>query len=176
MLSKDALGTLHSALEHPWLPPPANALPGSAGQIGVLLAALSLVQSPSALGTPWRSILLAQPIVEACLSIPTWLWFERGRNRAVARHAFAPLLPASIAWRASKGAMDSFVVEIFEANRAKATAMVLDGHLGRSGLIDRDAAERTLRDQGPTRGIAYGRVMQFVDVEAWLASWMGGAS
>ncbi len=178
MLSGDGQQALSTAIAHPWLDPPRGALPGSAGQIGVLLAALSLVQSPSATARhPWRSVLLAQPIVEACLSTPTWLWFERGRNRAVARRAFAPLLPEAIAWRPSKGAMDSFVVEIFEANRAKLTAMVLDGQLARSGLIDRDAVERTLRNQGPVRGIAYSRVMQFADVEAWLASWAArGAS
>jgi len=174
LLSDKGLEALTTALDHRWLDPPRGALPGSAGQIGVLLAALSLVQSPSAAARyPWRSVLLAQPIVEACLSVPTWLWFDRGRNRAIARHAFAPLLPQAIAWRPSKGAMDSFVVEIFEANRAKLMAMLLDGHLARSGLIDREAVERTLRDDGPVRGPGYGRIMQFADVEAWLACWVG---
>lgn len=173
LLSGKGQQALAAALEHRWLNPPRGALSGSAGQIGVLLAALSLVQSPSAAARyPWRSVLLAQPIVEACLSVPTWLWFDRGRNRAIARRAFAPLLPQSIAWRPSKGAMDSFVVEIFEANRAKLTAMVLDGHLMGSGLIDRAAVERVLCDRGPVRGTSYSRLMQFADLEAWLTSWI----
>ena len=172
LLSGEALLALDTALDHPWLDPPRGALSGSAGQIGLLLAAFSLVQSPGATGPhPWRSVLLAQPIVEACLSVPTWFWFERGRNRAIARHAFAPLLPETIAWRPSKGAMDSFVVEIFDAHRARLTAMILDGRLATSGLIDRPAVERILRSEGPVRGMAYSRIMQFADVEAWLACW-----
>lgn len=160
------------ALAHPWLDPPVGALPGKAGHIGLILSALGLVQSPSATdGVPSRSILLAQPVVEACLAIPTWLWYERGRNRAVARRAFAPLLPEANAWRQSKGAMDSFIVEIFEANRPRLREMLADGELAKSGLLDREATLAAIDAQGPVRGRAFDRVLDFADIEAWHAAW-----
>jgi asparagine synthase (glutamine-hydrolysing) len=172
LLSPTCIEMSRSSLEHVWLDAPRSALPGSVSRIGILLAALSLVQSPSALARPpRRALLLAQPIVEACLRVPTWLWFERGRNRAAARRAFSTLLPETIAWRPSKGAMDSFVAEIFEANRGKIAEMLLDGQLAATGLIDRDAIARALADTGPVRGQVFGRLMHFVDVEAWLTSW-----
>ncbi|MGK4422636.1 asparagine synthase-related protein, partial [Klebsiella pneumoniae] len=58
---------------------------------------------------PTVSPLLSQPLVETCLGVPSWLWFEGGRNRVVARRAFAGDLPADVIWRRSKGTPDSFV-------------------------------------------------------------------
>jgi asparagine synthase (glutamine-hydrolysing) len=172
MLSDQARGYAAAAIEHPWLDPPRGALPGSAGHVALVLAALGIVQSTDMQSDlQWRAVLLAQPVIETCLSVPSWLWFERGRNRAVARHAFAPLLPPSIAWRPTKGVMDSFMVEIFETHRALLKAMLLDGALAASGLIDLDAVTRVLDDPAPVRGEAFGRILQFADVEAWLRSW-----
>lgn len=172
LLSPAGIEMARASLGHAWLDAPRSALPGSVSRIGILLEALSLVQSPSPLARPPRhALLLAQPIVETCLRVPSWLWFERGRNRAVARRAFSTLLPETIAWRSSKGAMDSFVAEIFEANRNKIAEMLLDGRLAANNLIDRDAVARALADRGPVRGQTFGRLMHFVDIEAWLDSW-----
>lgn len=172
LLSPDGLSHLGTALDHPWLQPPRSALPGSAAHIALVLGAQSVVQSPdAAAGIPSIAPLLAQPIIETCLAIPSWLWFDRGRDRAAARHAFSPLLPEAVAWRRSKGAMDSFIVEIFEANRHRLKPFLLDGGLAASGLIDRDALALVLDDRTPTRGLDYARVMLFADVEAWLRAW-----
>lgn len=172
LLSTEATTYNVDACAHPWLDAPRSALPGKAGHIGLLLAAMSLVQSPAAtVAVPSRSILLTQPIVEACLSVPSWLWFERGRNRAMARRAFAPLLPEAAAWRLTKGAMNSFIVEIFERNRHLIREMLADGQLVQRGLVDRAAVLAAVDMTGPVRGRSYGRIMQFVDLEAWLAIW-----
>lgn len=170
-LSCDAQAEAGGALDHGWLDPPPGALPGSAAHVALVLGALSLVQSPEA-GAPVPSIalLLAQPVIEACLSVPSWRWFDRGRDRAAARHGFSTLLPEAVAWRRSKGAMDSFIVEIFDANRTRLKPFLLDGMLAASGLIEREAIAAILDDRAPVRGLAYARVMQFADVEAWLRS------
>lgn len=172
LLSADGVAQTGAALHHPWLVSPPSALPGSAAHIALMLGAQSVVQSPDA-RAPIPSIapLLAQPVIETCLSIPSWLWFDRGRDRAAARHGFSTLLPEGVAWRRSKGAMDSFIVEIFEANRARLKPFLLDGMLAASGLIDREALTGVLDDPTPTRGLDYARVMFFADVEAWLRSW-----
>lgn len=45
--------------------------------------------------------LLAHPLLELCLRIPSWLWVGGGRDRAVARDAFEGLVPSSVLQRAA---------------------------------------------------------------------------
>lgn len=160
------------AVSYAWLSPPAGAGSGSAGHVALTLSALGIVQSPTrSTGEPWKAILLSQPVIETCLSIPPWLWFERGRNRAVARRAIEDLLPQGHVWRSGKGAMASFMIEIFDANRSRLRAMIGDGLLVREGLVDREACLKILDARGPIKGNAWARLLQFADVEAWAASW-----
>nr|WP_286207874.1 asparagine synthase-related protein [Hephaestia sp. MAHUQ-44] len=173
LLSDDGNARADEAVRHPWLDSPPGALPGSATHIANILRAIGIVQSPDARAPlPSIAVLMAQPIVEACLAIPSWYWVDRGHNRAVGRHAFADMLPNAIAWRRSKGAPDSFTVDLYEANRDLLRDFVLEGRLAASGLIDRDAVARELARRGPTRDRQYGRILQFADVEAWLQSWL----
>ncbi|WP_298674297.1 asparagine synthetase B family protein [uncultured Sphingomonas sp.] len=172
LLSVDAAGQREAALAHPWLAAPPGTMPGSAAHVALVLGALSLVQSPDARASlPSIAVLLAQPVIEACLSVPTWRWFDRGRNRAIARHGFSAMLPPGIAWRRSKGAMDSFIVELFERHRTHLKSLLLDGMLAAYGLLDRAAIAAVLDDTAPTRGHDYARVMRLADVEVWLRSW-----
>jgi len=172
LLSPSAIAAASPTLDHPWLRPPPGAMPGSAAHIGLIAAAQSLVESPdSRAAVPSVAPLIAQPIVEACVAIPSWHWFDRGHNRAVARHAFDDRLPKSIAWRRSKGAMDSFVIEIFERNRDVIAKLLGHGLLAAHGIIDGNAIAAILDEKGPTRGHGYARLMHFADVEAWLRSW-----
>lgn len=160
------------ALQHPWLSSPAGTGSGSAGHVALAMSALGIVQSPAwRAHPPWKAILLSQPVIETCLSIPPWLWFERGRNRAIARHAVEDLLPAGHAWRPGKGAMASFMIEIFDANRPLLRSMIGDGALVREGMVDREACLGILETPPPIRGNAWARLLQFADVEAWAASW-----
>jgi asparagine synthase (glutamine-hydrolysing) len=99
------------------------------------------------------------------------LWCSGGNNRAVARQAFADVLPSAIIDRRGKGSPDSFVIEIFEANRGALQALLEDGLLASHGLLDSDRVRAVLADTAPVRGSAYGRVMQLADVEAWARSW-----
>jgi asparagine synthase (glutamine-hydrolysing) len=116
---------------------------------------------------PTCSPLISQPIVEACLKVPTWLWFENGRNRAVARRAFQPLLPSATVQRRSKGAPDCFIADLFDANRALIRQTLLDGVLRQLGLLDVAALEQELDQNSPVRGHDFLRIMQLTDAEVW---------
>ena len=157
---------------HPWLEPAKGVMPGKMGQIGLLVAAQSWAErlDPQA-RVPSASPLVSQPLAEVCLRVPTWFWYEDGRNRAAARRAFANRLPAEIIARRSKSSPDSFVAELFEHNRPAIAAMLLDGKLAGNGIIDRKAVERTLNDSRPAHGETFRRIMRLVDAEAWLAVW-----
>jgi asparagine synthase (glutamine-hydrolysing) len=160
------------ALHHPWLSPPPGVGSGSAGHVALTMSALGIVQSPAwQARPPWKAILLSQPVIETCLSIPSWLWFERGCNRAIARRAVEDLLPPGHVWRRGKGAMASFMIEIFDANRPLLRSMIGDGALVREGLVDRAACLKILDAPPPVRGTGWARLLQIADVEAWAASW-----
>ena len=172
LLSNDARQRAAEAVNHPWFETPAGVLPGSAAHVANLVRALSIVHSPDARAPlPSIPVLLAQPIVEACLAIPSWSWLDHGHNRAFARHAFSDMLPEAVVWRRSKGALNGFMVEIYEQAREMLRPFLLDGMLVASGLIDRPALEAALGRTGPVKGDLYGRILEFADVEAWLRSW-----
>ncbi len=124
------------------------------------------------LSFPKISPLMSQPVVELCLQIPSWMWCAGGRNRAVARHAFATDLPPTIIERRSKGTPGSFIVEIFEANRTKLRDMLCGGVLAAQELLDIDCLQRILNDPRPARGGDYSRIMAIADTEAWARSWI----
>lgn len=156
---------------HPWLTPPARPLPGVAGHIRLLALAQSFSEGRDPAATiPTILPLLAQPVVEACLAVPSWLWFEKGRNRALARRAFAPHLPRAIVERRSKGTPDSFQGEIFEHHHATLRDMLLGGALADQGLIDLPRLTRVFSGSVPMAPPDVGSLLRLVDVEAWLRS------
>src|SRR3546814_15867350 len=73
--------------------------------------------------------LLAQPIVETCLRIPTWDWCRGGINRAIAREAFSTALPARVIARRSKSGPESLTAEVFEPGRPVLRHPLLGGAL-----------------------------------------------
>lgn len=161
-----------SAAAHPWLDPPAGTLPGSAAHVALVTGAQSVVEGLDAEeALPACSPLISQPLIETCLRVPSWLWFEDGLNRAVARRAFAGLLPEQTIRRRSKGAPDSFVADIYDANRPIIRDLLLGGVLREQGLLNTSALEAFFADSGPVRGTDFLRVMQLADAEAWARCW-----
>ena len=172
LLSPDAFEAACPPRRHSWLESTAELLPGSAQHLRLLACAQDIVEGGRLRDRlPMVSPLLAQPLVEACLSIASWLWFDAGHNRAVARHAFADVLPAEVAWRRSKGTPDAFTARIFDTNRKKLREILSDGELFRRGLVDLPAILKVIDDPRPVHGHLFRRVLQFADVEAWAAGW-----
>jgi asparagine synthase (glutamine-hydrolysing) len=171
-LSRAAVSEAEKAPAHPWLTAPGDALPGKAAHVALIAAAQSVAEGFDAEDElPVYSPLISQPLVETCLRVPSWLWFERGLNRAVARRAFSKCLPLETVQRRSKGAPDCFIAELFEVNRPAIRTMLMDGALRREGLLDVVALETALDDQAPVEGHDYLRIMQLVDAEAWATAW-----
>lgn len=171
-LSPAAIEASSGPVAHPWLQAPPDILPGKAAHVALIAAAQSVAEGFDAQAAlDASSPLISQPLVETCLQVPSWMWFANGLNRAVARDAFADLLPPAVVERRSKGAPDSFVAEIYEANRPKIREMLMDGWLRRQHLLDLHALAAHLDDNAPVRGHDFLRIMQLVDVEAWTQGW-----
>lgn len=170
-LSDAARAMVDDAPTHPWFLPSAGVLPGRASHVALLAPAQNLAEAINA-QAPQRAIspLVSQPVVEACLRVPSWHWLAPGQDRATARRAFAPDLPEEIISRRSKGTPTGFVAAIFDRQRQAIRDMLLGGHLADFGLIDEDKLEKALSKPGPVRDLRFVPIMELVDAEAWAAA------
>lgn len=160
-----AEGCLDAAVEeqiaHPWLSGWRSAPPGQ------VLRVLQLLETPhyftpSALSEYFVSapILISQPVIEACLRIPSFVMTEGGVDRALARAAFAAHIPDEVRRFTAKGETTRYFVAVLEANWSVLRETLLGGELltrpvvkhkrletllGRATLADTDSASVLLR-------------------------------
>ncbi len=162
---------VQASLEHMALTIPREH-PGKLDHLDLLLRTRNFVHPATGVADPLQfSPLLSQPLVELCLSIPTWIWCQGGINRALARAAFAKDLPPSIVRRVSKAGPDSAMREIFTLNCALIRDMLLDGLLMSNGLLDAAGTEQAVStDPHGDDPIIY-RLLDLVEAEAWVRSW-----
>ncbi len=160
-----------SSSHHPWLAFPDGALPGKTTHVAFLLRShRSLELYRRTLAPPHIAPLLAQPIVEFCLSIPTWYWVMGGLNRAVARAAFAEILPETILRRSLKGGPGGFNLAIYRQNAAALHTLLRDGRLVQAGVVE--PSFLGLPYEPSWRGIEHmQRILSLGAVEAWVRWW-----
>lgn len=120
---------------------------------------------------PRFSPLMSQPLVEYCLSVPTWLWCEGGINRAPARAAYEKDLPPEILMRTSKAGPDSFLWQIFDTFRPIYRELLLEGILAHEGLLDRAEVEQAIEVESTTASELIYRIFELVEAENWVRSW-----
>lgn len=167
-LSDAARAIIDAAPPHPWFTPPPATWPGRANHVALLVPAQNLAEAVNA-QVSLRAIspLVSQPVIEACLRVPSWLWLEPGRDRAAARRAFADDLPQAIINRRSKGTPTGFAAALFDRHRAEIRDMLMEGYLAAHGILDRDRLARVVDVIGPVRDLRFVRIMELVDAEAW---------
>ncbi|WCM25931.1 asparagine synthase-related protein [Sphingomonas sp. QA11] len=166
-----------AGVDHPWLHGPDDLLPGKAMHIAWLLGIENHLEGfDRERERPVISPLMSQPLVELCLKIPTWEWCAGGINRSAARDAFANDLPRDIVRRRGKGTPTSFALTLFEHNQGTIRDMILGGALAAQGVLDRPAIETWFGTSPPWNANDTLRMLQIVDVEAWVRAWsVGGA-
>ncbi len=171
-VSDSAVALIDGSAGHPWTDD-RTLTPGRSIHVAHILRAQNYLDTERAFVAPVRSPLLSQPVIECCLRIPTWMWCAGGRNRQVARAAFAAELPAAIVARDTKGTPDPLVAAVYEANHARIMEMLLEGEMMQAGVLDRASCSRALASDGPVRGTDFHRIMALVDAEAWVRAWKG---
>lgn len=156
---------------HPWLASPRGRRAGARAHVVMLLRAHAVAAAhPRARRHIMQLPLLAQPVVETCLAIPTWRWIDSGRDRAVARAAFTDHLPALIIERRSKGRLESLLAPAYDRDRMTLRDRLGDGHLAAAGIIDRDAVTAAFLPAASAANDVYIRLLELVDAEFWLDS------
>ncbi len=158
---------------HPWLDAPSDILPGKTVHAAYLMRAQKGVELyPRDTMPPHIAPLMSQPIIEACLAIPTWEWIAGGQNRAMARKAFEGWLPELITARRQKGGPGDFHLSIYRTHRAALHDRLRGGILAESGVLD--LALLDLPEDPTWRGTErIDRILTLVAAENWARYWAG---
>jgi asparagine synthase (glutamine-hydrolysing) len=113
----------------------------------------------------------SQPLIELCLSLPTYLLVHGGQGRALARRAFASELPPEIATRRSKGGMSEMVKALLLDNLDFARSLLLDGELVSRGILAHHKVERALSGRASDLAINVVEIHDLIAAEAWIRRW-----
>lgn len=118
------------------------------------------------------SPLLSQPLMEVCLRTPMHVLRCDGRDRGIARSAFASDLPAQIIRRCSKGGGDESYKAALVNNVAMVRKFLLDGYLVSRGFLDPVNLSKALKFETPSDSRAQvSSVLEYFLVEAWCRNW-----
>lgn len=154
---------------HPWASAAGRHAPGDVERVLGLAATQAFLDGvPRATIRRLRLPLLSQPVVEACLGVPTWLWISGGINRAVARTAFADLLPDNVANRRSKGDFIQYLAAIYRQNKDHIRELLFGGELEARGFLDATALAAFLDRPLAARDQTFVRVFDLCTIESWI--------
>jgi asparagine synthase (glutamine-hydrolysing) len=164
--------TRNSDLVHPWLREPGRAPDGKVFHAYQLLFPAEFYNPLGSADDPELvTPLFSQPLLELAMRIPTWLLTRGGWDRAVARRAFQHELPHKIVIRRTKGGQEEHAKTILLRNLAFARELLLDGHLVRERILERDQVTEAL-SPGPARlGGGNVEIYGCLSAEAWVRQW-----
>jgi asparagine synthase (glutamine-hydrolysing) len=160
--------------DHPWMRGAEALPPGKRAQIAILAQKLSVnIETLRAQVCEVIHPLLSQPVVEHCLAISAVDLTVGGRDRGLARRAFADRLPVRVTERRGKGELTGYYGRVVGDSLEVLRPYLLEGRLVAAGLIDRDRFDDLLtREHLIWRGETY-LVLTTMVVEAWLRHWQG---
>jgi asparagine synthase (glutamine-hydrolysing) len=157
--------------DHPWFDAAGGAPPGKLEHAASIASAVAISDGGERdLPAPLCYPLLSRPLIETCLGIPTWMWVKGGRNRAVARDAFADMLPPETVSRRTKGDLTGLIAAIYRERKSDIESLLMDGKLAREQIIDRDAVWTRLNNPAPARDAGFTQLVALAAVEAWIQS------
>jgi asparagine synthase (glutamine-hydrolysing) len=164
---------LASYVAHPWASE-LHALPiGKQAQIHFLS---ELVNRHRPLGgrghLEEHHPLISQPLLTACLRIPTYLLLAGGKARGLAREAFSGHVPQQILDRRDKGSTTTFVMDLIRDNCSSIADLLLDGVLAQEHIIDRRQLEPHLRQSAPIGTDRLFPLLACISAEIWVRAWM----
>lgn len=154
---------------HPWFVAPPDSLPGDRERVFDLAGAQIFRDGVARAATSHlRMPLLSQPVVEACLRTPSWMWIEGGRNRSIARAAFVRDLPEKVLHRRSKGTFMNYSGAVYRRNKPFLRDYLLQGVLEGHGLLDASALQRFFDRQHDDLDDGFMRIFDLCSIENWV--------
>ena len=166
-----AWSAVAEAPPHPWLSGLDAAPPAKVLQVAGLANAL-IVKGASRRGeaAALRHPLLAQPVVEYCLGVSA-PDLTRGRDRGLAREAFADTVPAMIAERVTKGRMSAHYGRVLAAALGEIRPLLLEGRLAGAGVVDIAVLGEALAPEALIWRAGYGAIINLLMLELWVRAW-----
>ncbi len=161
-----------SVLAHPWLREAGSLPPAKLIQLATLTNG-QIFNGPTQRKIAARLVhpLLAQPVLEAALAIPShWLASGRG-NRAMARRIFADWVPASILHRHGKGEAQTYYGRGVVQNLPYLRDLLLQGVLVEAGFLDHRKLQTTLSDESLLWQDRARLLIKYASFESWARSW-----
>jgi asparagine synthase (glutamine-hydrolysing) len=157
---------------HPWVRGAAHMPPAKRRQI-LGLANAHVANGDCRAGAQAELLypLAAQPVIEFCLSVPAAALTAGGRDRALARTAFADRLPPEVRHRRKKGELTAFHAQTVAASLGFLRDYLLDGCLCEAGLLDRRRLELVLNADHLLWRAGAGDVLMAAAAEAWVRHW-----
>jgi asparagine synthase (glutamine-hydrolysing) len=155
--------------DHAWLAKLRWASPARALRVHQLLQALSYFDEGALPGGGrTHPLLLSQPIVETCLRIPPYVMTAGGKERALARAAFADLVSLDVARRVTKGETTRYFAAVLAANETWIRDLLCGGRLVEYGVVASDALRRALAGGWLQDGMAADGLYALIAAECWL--------
>lgn len=155
--------------DHAWLADIGRAPPARAARVRQLLDALSYFDDdvlPAI--APTHPLFLSQPVVEACLRIPPYVMTADGKERALARAAFADLVPEGVFRRTTKGETTRYFAAVLSANAEWIKSVLIDGRLVQSGIVEASVMRDLFKSGWLQNGVVTGAVYTLIASECWL--------
>jgi len=168
----------HDSVSHPWFQGQRRVAWDKIRRIGTLMMAPDYYTIDAPVDAPVADVvapLYSQPVIEMLLRIPIHTHFHGGRDRGLARMAFANEAPEPILRRLWKDRAPGFHDQLLERERPFLKATLLEGVLASHGLLDRRLLEEVL-STGPTKNTVFpGEIFRHLDAELWARHWLGKA-
>lgn len=111
---------------------------------------------------------ISQPMFEASLRTPAYLFAPTTVRRQLQRDVFADLLPATVVTRQTKSGTTSHFVRTMEANLPYLRGVLLDGEMSRRGVLDRAKLEARLTLPALRSSTSLMELVRCVIVQLWL--------
>lgn len=164
-------------IHHPWIAD-ASALPiGKALQVqGLVWLHDYYVHHGRGLQLDIVHPLFAQPVVEASLTTPTYLLCNGGDDRALARAAFADVLPKPIQNRISKGGANRATSDTMIKRLGCFQELILGGEVMNQLAIDRSWVAEALTPKSIARGERNALIRSLAAVELWNRPWSASSA
>ena len=164
-------------IRHPWMEKSGHLLKGKQYQIQFLSEVLNRERPLGGTGyAESQHPLLSQPLLELCLRIPIYVLLTGGRQRGLARAAFADTVPSQIIERETKGSTTQHTLGILRASQPYISKLLLDGVLVREGILSRKALEPHVTHKKPIRVEQIFPLLSSITAEIWVRTLPGSAS
>ena len=161
-------GDVDAYVSHPWAADAGDLPRGKQMQIRFLSQVVNRHRPIARLeGAPQHHPLLSQPLMEVCLQIPTYLLLRGGRERGLAREAFADRVPAQILRRRDKGSIASHATEMLRQSEPFVRELLLEGVLAGAGVIVRKELEPYIVHGQPFREEHLLPLLACIAAEVW---------